>query len=153
MKFWHIITLVGIHLILGKKASFPYGAAVGINTLDISLIVIITDFLEIPFYNMVFTGATDKIKLLKWLHNKLDYRKSKLSEKKIYWWFRRAGEFGVFLITVIPGAGGVQTGTLLAHSLHMKKSKSYPILAVGSVVGCIIFALGFKGLLKLIRLK
>lgn len=153
MKLWHIITLVGIHLILGKKGSFPYGVAVGIKTLDISIIVVITDFLEIPFYNMVFAGATDRIKWLRWLHNKLDHQNSKLAEKKFYWWFLRAGELGVFLITIIPGAGGVQTGTLLAHSLHMKESKSYPILAVGSVVGCAVFALGFEGILKLLGLK
>lgn len=137
-------------MILGKKGSFPYGMAVGIKTLDISIIVTLTDFLEIPFYNMVFTGATDKIKWLKRLHDKLNHQNSKLAEKKFYWWFLRAGELGVFLITVIPGAGGVQTGTFLAHSLHMKKSKSYPILAVGSVVGCAVFALGFEGILNLV---
>ncbi len=149
----HILILVGIHLIFGKKGSFPYGAAVGMSTLNISIIVVITDFLEIPFYNFVITGATDKIKWLRWLHQKLDHSKSKFAEHKLYWWFLRAGELGVFLITIIPGAGGVQTGTVLAHSLHMKKSRSYPILAVGSVVGCAVFAVGFEGLLKLFGLK
>ncbi len=148
----HIPALIAIHLVLGKKASFPYGLVFGFNTWLIAILVIITDFAEIPFYRWLIAGAFDKIKPLQWLHGKLDHRESAFSQKRLYRWFIHAGALGVFILVIIPGAGGVQTGTLLSHILHLSKSRANVALGIGSIIGCLVFVAGAEGIMALLGL-
>jgi len=149
-RLLHIPILITIHILLGKKASFPYGLAFGLDTWEIAIIVILTDFAEIPFYRWLITGAFDSIKPLRWLHRKLDHRESAFAQRRFYKWFMHAGTLGVFILVIIPGAGGVQTGTLLSHALHLSTRWANIVLAIGSIIGCLVFVGGAEGVLALI---
>ena len=149
-RLLHIPVLIAIHIVLGKKASFPYGLAFGFDTWEIAIFVILTDFAEIPFYRWLVIGAFDRIKPLRWLHQKLDHRESTFAQKRFYRWFMHAGALGVFILVIIPGAGGVQTGTLISHTLHLSVRWSNIILAIGSIIGCLVFVGGAEGFLALI---
>jgi len=148
----HIPILIAIHLAMGKKLSFPYGLAVGFSVWEIGALVLIEDFAEIPLFQWILTGACDRVEPLRRLHENLNHRESALSKKRFYRWFLHAGQLGIFLLVAAPGAGGVRTGTLASHLLHMPKKQSMLIIAAGSVVGCLLFVAGAKGILAMLGL-
>ena len=148
----HIPILIAIQLAMGKKLSFPYGLAVGFRVWEIGALVLIEDFAEIPLLQWILTGACDRVGPLRWLHENLSRRESALSKKRFYGWFLHAKKLGIFLLVAAPGAGGVITGTLASHLLQMPKKQSMLIIAAGSVVGCLLFVAGAKGILAMFGL-
>ena len=50
------------------------------------------------------------------------------------------GGVGVVLLTMLPvKGGGMWSGVFLAHITGMRKKISYPLLAVGSLLGSLMF--------------
>jgi len=151
-RIYKIPVLIILHVILGKKAAFPYGVASGMSTIEVAIYVILIDFAQIPGYRYIFDGAGEKFRLFRWIHGKLDKLEDKFAHKRIYQWFTHLGHLGVFLLTVIPGAGAIQTGSALSHFLKIPKSRSYPILGVGAIIGCLIFVGGVEWILHILNL-
>lgn len=143
-------TLMGIQLILGKKAAFPYGLIMGLSPLEIGVLVLINDVFLIVFVRSLFDRSM-RIRWLGELQQKLLIDENKLRRSKWLRYFQNLGRLGVLVVVSTPFAGGVWSGSILAHILGLKKSDSYFLIGVGSVIGCAIFVLGFYGILTWVQ--
>jgi uncharacterized membrane protein len=141
-----VVTLVFIQLILGKKASFPYGVLVGMSPVNIGVIVLIAD-IGLMFFAQALLENSLKLKWLKKLQQKIFISEDKLERS---WWlrsFQNLGRLGVVVVTSIPLSGGLWTGLLMSKVLGLGKVESYALVALGSAFGCAVFVVSFLGII------
>ena len=141
------ITLICIQLILGKKASFPYGVLMGLSPIHIGIVALISDFSLMPFVRYLFEN-TKRVGWLEKLRKKLFADEKRLRESRWLRRFQNMGKLGVVILVSVPGGGGVWSGTILSHILDLKKLETYFLVGLGSVFGCLIFVLCFHGIIK-----
>lgn len=140
-----VVTLVIIQLILGKKASFPYGVLMGMSPVNIGVTVLITD-IGLMFFAQALLENSLRLKWLKKLQQKIFISEDKLERSRWLRSFQNLGRLGVVIATSIPLSGGIWTGLLMSKVLGLGKAESYVLVALGSTFGCAIFVVSFLGI-------
>lgn len=151
MKILQIATIIGTHLLLGRKASFPCAIFLGFPIPAVFVIIFLADLIQIPFYSFVLSKTSESISVLRRFQHRLESVRQDWANKNSFFNFLiKTGEFGVFAVAALPGAGGVQGGMVLAHILRIPNSKSMSIVGIASFIGCAIFTIGGFGLRKMV---
>ena len=145
------ISLILLHAVLGKKASFPFGIIVGLTPVFIGIIVIIYDLALMVVVRMIFENSS-RITWLERLRKKLFADHDKLRKSKWLKFCQNLGRLGVFIITAVPFSGGLWTGSILAHILNLQRKETYILVGLGSILGCAIFVVSFMGIVKLVNI-
>lgn len=153
MRISQIISVIGAHLLLGRKVSFPCAIALGIPMPFVFVLILSADLIQIPFYCLVFSKLAEGVSIFKRIHDKVSTTKQNLAGNGFFNFLMKTGEIGVFATASLPGAGGVQGGMILAHILQMPKSKSVMIISIASFLGCAIFAFCGLTLCQILRIK
>ncbi|MHC1604377.1 MAG: small multi-drug export protein [Candidatus Methanofastidiosia archaeon] len=142
------ISFLVAHIALGRKISIPYGMAAGGNMLLITVSAFILDIIQIPFFLYVYTH-TSNIPILQKIKVRMMQRSEGLEQSRFIKWAKRMGKIGTIIVAAIPfQGGGMWSGVLLAYILKLKKWQTYLLLSFGSLLGCIIMAVGMREILS-----
>jgi uncharacterized membrane protein len=139
--------LIITQLLLGKKASFPYGILLGFNLYVVSFIIIITDILLMLAVDKVFKIAAKTVFPFTIIYSRLLKLKTHLEEGSLGKKLLLLGRMGALIITAIPFAGGVWSGVIVARILNLQYKQTYMLVGVGTVIGCGIFLIIIEGLI------
>lgn len=139
--------------IFGSRIVFiPAGMALGMGKYVILFTVFLLDVLQIPLYFYIYEKGTSKIKFLSYLFSKLP-SKEKVENYRFLKFARSLGGFGVVLVAAMPSfGGGMWSSVLLSFLLGLDRKKSILLLALGSLLGCIIVIYGLEGLIDLLKI-
>jgi uncharacterized membrane protein len=140
-----LLTLVGIQLVLGKKAAFPYGLVMGLSPVFVGLIVLVQDIAQTPLIISLLGGSSRLRWLEKW-RRKLMLDEERLKNYRWMRWIKHMQHLGIVLIVSTPFAGGIWTGCLLSHAFGLRKLNSFVMITIGSAIGTVIFVLSFIGI-------
>ncbi len=152
---WKIFSFFGIQYIFGRRGSYPYGLLVNYSLIKITILVLISDVLQV----LLLLNFLDFLKSkISWLRKKnQDYEMENQGGgshgRKHKFWNRlkELGGFAVILVAALPYGGGALTGSIFANSLGIPRVKSFFLIISGCVIGAILFYLGFAGILGLVK--
>jgi uncharacterized membrane protein len=124
------IALISAQL-LGHKISFLMPVAVMLDTLQIPL-----------FYHL--SGSISKSTFIRKLAAKGQRKEATKKGTRLFQWVQTLGTPGVVIIALLPLKGcGILSGFILSRLLKIPKPVTYPLLILGSLLGCLIlFGLG-----------
>lgn len=150
MKVLTTFLIFSFLYIVGSRVVFiPAGMALGIGKYVVLVIVFLLDILQIPFYFFIYEKGATKIKFLAALYSKLP-TKEQMERSGLLKFARSLGSFGVVLTAAMPAfGGGMWTAVLISYLLNIDRKKSIILLAIGSLIGCLIVVYGFEGILGL----
>jgi uncharacterized membrane protein len=149
-SIWEILSFFAIQYALGRRGSFPYGILVKLNLLEISILVVISDMIQ-TFLLLNFAGFLRKhLNFLGALKKKL--RKKPKPKKSIKWEkLKKIGPLGLFLVSALPYAGGALSGSIMAASLKMKKTKAFFIILSGCIISTCLYYLASAGVISILK--
>lgn len=145
-----VFSVAFAQFILGKKASFPLGLLLGMDVLEISIIIIICEFTLMAIVDFIFTWSLDRFAWSRLLKQRSEKFQEKLKTRRWSARLIQLGWLGPLLITAIPFSGGVWTGMALARIMVLPNRKTIWAVGIGAVIGCSIFALAALGVLSFI---
>ncbi|RJP80717.1 MAG: hypothetical protein C4524_03070 [Candidatus Zixiibacteriota bacterium] len=142
-----LLTLFGVQLLLGKKASFPYGVIMGLSPVAIGVVVLFSEVVQGAVL-MALLSTAHRIRWLSRLRQRLIVDEERLKQSR--WWrrFHNMKRLSIVVVVSTPLAGGIWTGTILWHLFGLKKLDAVVLLGIGSVIGCAIFVLSFIGIVN-----
>lgn len=143
-----VSTLVGVQIIIGKKASFPYGILMGLSPLTIGIIVLFSDLGTIPLLQFLLSSS-QKIRWVETWRQKLIQRQGRWEQQRWFQSVKRMQNWGVTAVVAVPLLGGINTGAIMSHLLNLKKFEAFVFMGLGAAVGSAIFVLGAYGILAL----
>ena len=140
-------TLIVIQLALGKKISFPYGVIIGFSPITIGVMAFICDIVLMVFIRLLFDNTSKLQMKFNKLRNRYKSAEEKFRRSRRYSHLQNLGKMGVVILVSIPGAGGVWSGSMLAHILSLNKTDAYCTIIFGSVINTLLFVLGSMGII------
>ena len=150
--FSKILALVIIHTVFSRLVSIPTGMLMFRDWSVVVLLVFLMDIVQIPFFFYLYEQHK-KIRFLARFFEKLYNKLELMQTKSLFQKSLRFHEWGVILITAMPSfGGGMWSGVLLSHLLNIKRRKSYFLVSLGSLLGCVFLALGWGGIKNLFYL-
>lgn len=138
-KAVEIITFLGVQTLLGKRVSFPYGLLIGLDLIEITALVVASDMVQALVLLNCFDFISAKFRFLK--------RKGRAGgglKSKMETW----GVPGLIAISALPYGGGALTGSILAVSVNLHKTRAYWSIVIGCIIGSLLFCLGFGGIMS-----
>jgi len=145
-----IISFFAIQYAVGRRGSFPFGFLVKLTLLEISVLVVISDMIQ-TFLLLNFAGFLRKhLHFLSVLKRKLRKKPTPMKPNK---WekLKKIGPLGLLLVSALPYAGGALSGSIMAASLKMKKTKAFFIILSGCIISTCLYYLGFAGVISILK--
>jgi uncharacterized membrane protein len=134
-----LLYFVAIYVVGGRPVAILTASFVKLNLLFFFPLVVLMDILQVPcfYYLYEHTFTNERFRRLS------GYFQRKGEAAKDRGFFQRLktlGGVGVVLLTMLPvKGGGMWSGVFLAHITGIRKKTSYPLLAVGSLLGSLMF--------------
>lgn len=157
-----VLLLIFTHTVGNRLISIPLAVGLFMKWYLAVLFIFIMDVIQIPFFYFIYERP-QKIKFIvvrfRYWRRRINtlYKKETITRKARTWEatiLKRAqklGSWGVAVVAAMPSlGGGMWSGVLLAHLLKLNKRKSYIFLGLGSLLSCMLLALGFGSLKALI---
>ena len=136
-----VIYFLPLYILGGRPAAVLTAQLTGYNMFFILPVVVLLDILQVPFFYHLY-GSLSGSRIIKRLRERFSKKEKRLRESRFFSWMQVIGVPGVVAITLIPMKGcGMWSGVLLSKFLELPKKRSYPLLLLGSVLGC-VFLLG-----------
>lgn len=129
------------------------GIFMGLSVLNISLAVLLCEFMLIAAVDILFNVSFDKFKWAIWLKERSERVQNRLEKRPWTSKLLAFGWMGPLAITAMPFAGGVWTGMAFARILALPHRTTIWVVSIGAVLGCSIFALAALGILSLVDLQ
>ena len=142
-----LLVLVTLQLVIGKKASFPYGIVFGYDPINIGIIITVCDVFIIFFVMFVFEGSS-KIRYIRRLREKYTAKSDNWKEKRFFRYFNKLGRIGIVMVVIFPFTGGVWTAYLLANLLCLQKTETFSLSLLGAILGNFLFVLSSLGIIR-----
>ena len=156
------LVLIITHIFASRLISIPVAVALFIKWYIAVIFIFIMDLAQVPLFYYVYESP-QKIKYLMarlrlWrMRLQRLYKRETITRRDRNWQAlllkraQRLGQWGVVFVSAMPSlGGGMWSGVLLAHLLKLNKKRSYLLLAAGSLISCLVLALGFGGIKALI---
>jgi uncharacterized membrane protein len=156
------LLLLFTHIIASRLISIPVAVALFVKWYIAVIFIFAMDVVQIPLYYYIYESPK-KIKFIM-VRLRLWRRRIGRFAKKVNvtrgdrnWQAmllkraQRLGRLGVMFVAAMPSlGGGMWSGVLLAHLLKLDKKRSYLLLSAGSLISCLVLALGFGGIKTII---
>jgi uncharacterized membrane protein len=132
-----VIYFLPLYLLGGRTVAVLSAQLLGVKLGFILPVVIVLDTLQIPFFYHLYGTISDRL-IMRRVHERTARKEKRLRHSRFFRWMQVMGMPGVVAITMIPMKGcGMWSGVLLAKLLSLPKQNSYPLLILGSILGCI----------------
>ncbi|MDH7500098.1 MAG: small multi-drug export protein [candidate division NC10 bacterium] len=141
-------SFVILHGLGGRTASIIAARLAGFEMALYLPLAILLDMIQVPLLFFLYEETGERISWLKKLRERAERQKERLADSRLYKKLVLLGQVGVVLMTLLPiKGGGMWSGALLAHLIQVRRSRSYLLLFVGSLLGGLLLV----GLSDLIR--
>lgn len=133
-----VIYFIPLYILGGRPVAVLSGQFLGFKISLLLPVVVMLDTLQIPLFYELY-GTISNRKLIRRLYEKITKKEKSLRKSRLFHWVQLMGMPGVVAITMMPLKGcGMWSGVLLSKLLRLPKQTSYPLLIVGSLLGCIL---------------
>ena len=138
-----VIYFIPLYVLGGRPVAILSAQLLGLQIFFLLPVVVMLDTLQIPLFYYLF-GRLSRGLFMRKLYERTTKKQQSLSKSRFFRWIQLMGTPGVVAITMLPLKGcGMWSGVLLSNLLKLPKQISYPLLIVGSILGCIlIFGVG-----------
>ena len=139
-----------LYIFGGRPGAILSALAVNFSIYLVLPAVVIMDTFQIPMFHYIY-GTVSRHSVVQKIIRRADRRKARLSGSRLMRYLSRLGPLGVVTITSLPLKGcGMWSGVLMARLLRLGQPKSYTLLIVGSVLGCLLLVGAGEALLLLL---
>jgi len=144
-----VIYFIPLYILGGRPVAILSAQFLGFRAFFLLPIVVMLDTLQVPLFYYIYGRISNGLFMRK-LSERAIKKEKRLLKSKLFHWIQLMGTPGVVAITMLPIKGcGMWSGVLLSKLLRLPKQTGYPLLIVGSILGCIlIFGVG-EALLQL----
>ena len=144
-----IIYFIPLYILGGRPVAILSAQFLGFRAFFLLPIVVMLDTLQVPLFYYIYGKISNGLFMRK-LSERAIKKEKRLLKSRFLHWIQLMGTPGVVAITMLPLKGcGMWSGVLLSKLLRLPKQTGYPLLIVGSILGCIlIFGVG-EALLQL----
>ena len=134
---------IPLYILGGRPVAILSAQFLGFKISFLLPVVVMLDTLQIPLFYYVYETISKHL-LLRKLRERTTKKEKRLHKSKFFHWAQLIGMPGVVAVSMTPLKGcGMWSGVLLSQLLGLPKQRSYPLLILGSVLGCfLIFGLG-----------
>lgn len=147
MKVFAIILgFIGLHIIWGRKASFPYALGFNLKWYFIFFSGYLLDLLILLLLYWAYE-KTFSLKLLSWAKEKVLSFQEKISRSRMLSWAKPMGKASLFLMPAIPTAGRPFNILFLTLIFKLKYKESFFLFALGNLIGTIIWISMLEGII------
>lgn len=138
-----VIYFIPLYVLGGRPVAILSAQLLGFKMLFLLPVVVMLDTLQIPLFYHLF-GTISKRPVWQALYARAAKKKKRFGKSRLFHWIQLMGTPGVVAITMMPLKGcGMWSGVLLSKILRLPKQASYPLLIVGSILGCLfVFGVG-----------
>ena len=138
-----VIYFIPLYVLGGRPVAILSAQFLGFKIFFLLPVVVMLDTLQIPIFCYIY-GTISNSALMRRLNERANKKEKRLRGSKFFSWMQVMGMPGVVAITMTPLKGcGMWSGVLLSEILKLPKKTSYPLLIVGSILGCVlIFGVG-----------
>jgi len=133
-----VIYFIPLYILGGRPVAVLGAQLIGIKISFLLPVVVMLDTIQIPFFYHLY-GTISKSSLMRKLNGRKKKREKGLRASKLFHWIQLMGLPGVVAITMTPLKGcGMWSGVFLSKLLKLPKQTSYPLLIMGSILGCVL---------------
>ncbi len=138
-----MIYFIPLYVLGGRPVAILSAQLIGFKTSFLLPVVVMLDTLQVPLFYYLYDTASKRLFMPK-LRERASNKERSLRSSRLFHWVQLLGTPGVVAITMMPMKGcGMWSGVLLSKLLRLPKQTSYPLLIVGSVLGCaLVFGVG-----------
>lgn len=141
MKLFGIIPgYIGLHLIWGRKVSFPYAVGFNFKWYFIFFSGYLMDLLVLILLYWAYE-RTFSLRLLSLAKEKVLSFEERISRSRMISWARPMGKASLFLMSAIPTAGRPFNNLFLTRIFKLKYKEAFRLFALGDFVGTSIYLL------------
>jgi hypothetical protein len=141
-----ILGYIGLHLLWGRKASFPYAVGFDLKWYFIFFSGYLIDLAVLLLLYWSYE-RTFSLKPLAWAKEKILTFEERISRSKMISWARPMGKASLFLMPAIPTAGRPFNILFLTLIFKLKYKESFRLFALGNLIGTIIWILIVEGII------
>ncbi|MBN1847756.1 MAG: small multi-drug export protein [Deltaproteobacteria bacterium] len=147
-----VILFIPLYILGGRPVAILSAQFLGYKVSFLLPTVVLLDTLQIPMFYYLYESVSKRA-FFKRLSDRSQKKEKNLRKTKLFHWMQVIGMPGVVAITMVPMKGcGMWSGVLLSKLLGLSKQTSYPLLIIGSILGC-AFLLGIgEAVLRLITI-
>jgi len=132
-----VIYFIPLYILGGRPVALLSAQFLGYKITFLLPVIVLLDTIQIPFFYHLY-GAISKSALMRRLKNRAGKKEKRFLKSRVLRWTQLMGMPGVVAVTMTPMKGcGMWSGVLLSNLMKLSKSKSYPLLILGSVLGCL----------------
>jgi uncharacterized membrane protein len=136
----------------GRPGAILSALAVGMSALVVVPAVVILDAMQIPVFYYIY-GTVSKQPIMRKLTEKSANKLARMRKSSFLRRMEHLGPAGVITIAMLPVKGcGMWSGVLMSKILGLALPKSYLLLILGSILGCVMLVGAGETLLHLIGL-
>jgi hypothetical protein len=137
---FQILTI--IRIFFNHLVNIPLNLLAGVGKFYAVLIAFCLDMLQATIYTKILEGVqfSEKFKFL----SKIFPDEKTIEEKPFFNKFRKLQYFGIFALASLPVyTGGICAASLLRYiSKNLNRKKSFIVMMLGSLTGCILWVFG-----------
>lgn len=134
----------------GRPTAIIAALAVDMHIYAVVSAVVVLDTLQIPVFYYLY-GAVSKRPIVRKLTTRSQAKMAHMGRSKFIRRLQYLGPPGVVTIASLPLKGcGMWSGVLLSKILRLPLSKSYALLIIGSILGCVLLVVSGEAALGLI---
>lgn len=133
-----VFYFIPLYILGGRPAAILSAQFLGRKIFFLLPIVVMLDILQIPFFYHLYNTVSNRL-FIQNFFKRFEKRKTRLKQSKFFKWLQLLGKPGVVTISMLPFKGcGMWSGVLLSNLLKLPRKTSYPLMIVGSLLGCIL---------------
>jgi uncharacterized membrane protein len=133
-----VFYFIPLYILGGRPAAILSAQFLGRKIFFLLPVVVMLDTLQIPFFYHLYNTVSNRI-VIKKFYKRSEKRIHRLKQSKFFKWLQFLGKPGVIAISMLPFKGcGMWSGVLLSKLLKLPRQTSYPLMIVGSLLGCLL---------------
>jgi len=133
-----VFYFIPLYILGGRPAAILSAQFLGRKIFFLLPVVVMLDTLQIPFFYHLYNTVSNRI-VIKKFYKRSEKRIHRLKQSKFFKWLQFLGKPGVIAISMLPFKGcGMWSGVLLSKLLKLPRQTSYPLMVVGSLLGCLL---------------
>jgi len=147
-----VFYFIPLYILGGRLAAILSAQFLGRKIFFLLPVVVMLDTLQIPLFYHLYNTVSNRLFIQKF-YKRSEKRKNRFKQSSFFKWLQFLGKPGVVAISMLPFKGcGMWSGVLLSNLLKLPRQTSYPLMIVGSLLGCILLLGAGEAVLEIVTL-
>jgi len=133
-----VVYFIPLYYLGGRPIALISAQLLGHKITFLLPVAVMLDTLQIPLFYHIYDSISKRAFMQK-LARKSRLKETRQKKSKLFQWLQNLGMPGIIIITMLPLKGcGILSGFILSRLLRMTKTMAYPLLIIGSILGCLL---------------